>query len=506
MITITRKAMSLILTFAMLFAMVQATGVTAYAASSDYDRDSGDRDSHQTMLFAVSSSDDDRTVLYVDSGDITINGDTGGYVITQKDSEKQTSHTITVTEGIHNITLRGVNINSSGSPFSIQAGATVYLTLENENRLIGGMNYAGLEVQAGTADKSDASLIITDKSSGSLEAKGGDYSAGIGGNLGRRNGDITISGGTVTANGVYGAGIGSAFYGFGGEITISGGTVTANSDYGAGIGGGNNGDGGRITISGGTVTTTSDYGAGIGDGFDCGLRDSTITITGSGTKVTAKGYNDIGSGKYYSTGGSLTVGEDNVTDGPTVELQNSGTNANQKKFVNCNILGTGAKSMNIMGHYNKDGDRLPIEITLPTASAIASNSNLSVSQLSGGEVLDNDKTIEGTFSWKYGDTAVTASGNYVSVFTPEGENKDKYEFSINVPLTVIGIKTAPTASTIPYGSKLSESGFSDNEVILDNGEEISGTFTWKDGNAMQLLPDIILPFSLRLTQHTSRFP
>ncbi|XOQ48505.1 MAG: hypothetical protein ACFWUM_06250 [Eubacteriales bacterium] len=493
MITITRKAMSLILTFAMLFAMVQATGVTAYAASSDYDRDSGDRDSHQTMLFAVSSSDDDRTVLYVDSGDITINGDTGGYVITQKDSEKQTSHTITVTEGIHNITLRGVNINSSGSPFSIQAGATVYLTLENENRLIGGMNYAGLEVQAGTADKSDASLIITDKSSGSLEAKGGDYSAGIGGNLGRRNGDITISGGTVTANGVYGAGIGSGFYGFGGEITISGGTVTAtgvygagigggaagsggeitisggtvtatgiaggagigggdhgnggtieisggtvtansdyygipdcgagigggnngdggtitisggtvtaNSDYGAGIGGGNNGDGGRITISGGTVTTTSDYGAGIGDGFDCGLRDSTITITGSGTKVTAKGYNDIGSGKYYSAGGSLTVGEDNVTDGPTVELQNSGTNANQKKFVNCNILGTGAKSMNIMGHYNKDGDRLPIEITLPTASAIASNSNLSVSQLSGGEVLDNDKTIEGTFSWKYG--------------------------------------------------------------------------------------------------------
>ncbi|XOQ48506.1 MAG: hypothetical protein ACFWUM_06255 [Eubacteriales bacterium] len=82
------------------------------------------------------------------------------------------------------------------------------------------------------------------------------------------------------------------------------------------------------------------------------------------------------------------------------------------------------------------------------------------------------------------DTAVTASGNYVSVFTPEGENKDKYEFSINVPLTVIGIKTAPTASTIPYGSKLSESGFSDNEVILDNGEEISGTFTWKDGNAI----------------------
>lgn len=40
----------------------------------------------------------------------------------------------------------------------------------------------------------------------------------------------------------------------------------------------------------------------------------------------------------------------------------------------------------------------------------------------------------------------------------------------------------PTAAAIPYGSKLSESSFSDNKVVLDNDEEISGTFAWQDEN------------------------
>ena len=115
--------------------------------------------------------------------------------------------------------------------------------------------------------------------------------------------DITITGGTVTANsiavgddGTTGAGIGGGYGGMGNDITITGGTVTAISsatgEYGragAGIGGGFSREGYNITISGGTVTalSTADNasyeGYGIGSGW--GANDSTPTVTGGNIKV-----------------------------------------------------------------------------------------------------------------------------------------------------------------------------------------------------------------------------
>ncbi len=75
---------------------------------------------------------------------------------------------------------------------------------------------------------------------GIINAYGGAYGAGIGGNSGCGSGTITINGGTVNATGGFrGAGIGPAASGSGGTIVINGGTVTAKHDgaYIDGIGG-----------------------------------------------------------------------------------------------------------------------------------------------------------------------------------------------------------------------------------------------------------------------------
>ena len=113
--------------------------------------------------------------------------------------------------------------------------------------------------------------------------------------------NITIAGGTVSAQSTNGAGIGSGAVIYdvsdgsevskkntpeviGGTITVSGGTVSAQSVRGAGIGGGSgqvtvdpdaqtppsltpySSDGGTVTISGGTVEAVSTEGVGIGSG------------------------------------------------------------------------------------------------------------------------------------------------------------------------------------------------------------------------------------------------
>lgn len=127
--------------------------------------------------------------------------------------------------GSHNITLSGVSITSSGgSPFSIQSGAAVNLTLVGDNSLICAGDWcAGLYVPAG------AKLTITKQSTGSLYAQGGfkqaaDYSgtyAGAGAGIGGDGG----AGGTVTIRDHA-------------IVTASGDAPHSANSFGAGIGGG----------------------------------------------------------------------------------------------------------------------------------------------------------------------------------------------------------------------------------------------------------------------------
>ena len=106
-----------------------------------------------------------------------------------------------------------------------------------------------------------------------------------------------------------------------GNITITGGTITATGcSGGAGIGSGKNGSCGNITIEGGTITATGgDNAAGIGSGYaTVGKKAScgNITITSGVTRVTAtKGSsatNSIGKGRAgnnaTNTCGTVTIG------------------------------------------------------------------------------------------------------------------------------------------------------------------------------------------------------
>jgi len=122
-------------------------------------------------------------------------------------------------------------------------------------------------------------------------------SSGGGGN----GGIITINGGTVTAiGGNQGAGIGGGFNGTGGTITISGGEIsTRGGNRAAGIGGGSTGtggmSGGNITISGGTVTATS--GIGYGSYYPAGIGGGS----GTSSSNAASGTNIFTSGSIYPT-------------------------------------------------------------------------------------------------------------------------------------------------------------------------------------------------------------
>ena len=145
---------------------------------------------------------------------------------------------IVIQDGITaNVTINNLYIQSSNCAFEVAGNATCNLTLEGENTLKSGHSCAGLQVQGNRDGSTVATLTITENSTGSLSAAGGDYAAGIG-SAGSYtySGNITIQGGVITAKGGSwcGPGIGGDF---GANVTITGGMVTAiGGDHMKGIG------------------------------------------------------------------------------------------------------------------------------------------------------------------------------------------------------------------------------------------------------------------------------
>lgn len=169
-----------------------------------------------------------------DSGVLTVKTATS---VTIAGKGSTTTDCIVVPTGTQvEITLKNVLIDVKVQPgkcaFDIQGNASVTLILNGVNSMISyyGSHGTGL---AGIHYPKDASLTI--KGSGSLEAKGGYSSAGIGGNnvnsSGEAAGTLEIKGGTITATGGYDApGIGESAFGNGGKVIISGGTIIATSE------------------------------------------------------------------------------------------------------------------------------------------------------------------------------------------------------------------------------------------------------------------------------------
>ena len=187
-------------------------------------------------------------------------------------------------DGDMTVALVNVNIEAyNGTPITV-AGGKVTFELFGENRLVATeANYSALYNAEGTT--------VTLRGAGTLVAKGGES----------------------------GAGIGSGYQGTCGDITISGGEVTARGGFnGAGIGSGNGSQAacGKITISGGVVVAEGGKnGAGIGSGYYYS-RCGEILI--SGGKVTAIGGVDaagMGCGSFYSTCGDITISGGEVKAG-----------------------------------------------------------------------------------------------------------------------------------------------------------------------------------------------
>lgn len=204
------------------------------------------------------------------------------------------------------VTLEDVNIDMSdnyNAAMEVRGAGDTTLKLEGDNTLRGGHHCAGLEKDD---EYSTGKLTITaEDTSASLKAYGGDNSAGIGGGSYDSTSKLEIANGKIYAESGFnmGAGIGGGMYGKG-EVTISGGDVTAHGGHtAAGIGGGFRGSG-DVTILGGTVTAIPAEGSnsnviGIGGGFGCDEK-STVRILGG--VVDAVG-NGCGSGVGGGEGG-----------------------------------------------------------------------------------------------------------------------------------------------------------------------------------------------------------
>ena len=250
------------------------------------------------------------------------------------------------------VTLKDVNIDASrGSEaaVSVTGKGDTNIELDGDNELKSGAGHAGLE-----HNKTDTSgeLTIQDKDkNGSLEAVGGFKGAGIG-SAGSNDAQVKITGGNITATGEdWGAGIGSGSDGTGTDgtayVEITGGEINATGGYlGAGIGGGCNGSG-NVTISGGTITAVgggdgddSGGGAGIGGGY---YNGATVTITGDAVIKNASSTKyGAGIGGGYGYDGDVTISGnakiENATGGYGASGIGGGAFSSPDKIGNGNVV------------------------------------------------------------------------------------------------------------------------------------------------------------------------
>ena len=213
------------------------------------------------------------------------------------------------------VTLEDVNIDVSdnyNAAMEVRGAGDTTLKLVGDNTLRGGFSRAGLEKDD---EYSTGKLTITaEDTSASLKAYGGQNSAGIGGGSYHSTSKLEIANGKIYAESGsnMGAGIGGGMRGKG-EVTISGGDVTAHGGHTAAcIGGGFRGSG-DVTILGGTVTAIPAEGSnsnvtGIGGGFGCDEK-STVRILGGVVDAVGNGCGSgIGGGEGDAQGAEVEIG------------------------------------------------------------------------------------------------------------------------------------------------------------------------------------------------------
>lgn len=301
---------------------------------------------------------------------------------------------------------------------------------------------------------------------GEAGAKGND---GTQGGVGNRGGDNVLGNGSSGGAGAGGNGGNGGAGGNGGKVTINGGTVTANatgnaSAIGGGSGGvggngGNGGNGGaakdgyQAAFHWGDLLVTQGGGGAGGNGAGGyagrggqGGNAGTLTITGG--KVNATGYNGFGPGKVGDDG---TNGSGTRTDGSTGNAPNvvwtahptwsSWGDAGEYYSVNQNrytvyvakptIGGNGGDVGGTQAPSNANGDAGTLTIT-------GSSANVDFTSTGGGDLTNGRPTD------KNGDALYRVE---LTIYNLERDSTIK-DANVNVTIPASGSKASYTYKTV----------------------------------------------------------
>ena len=397
---------------------------------------------------------------YIENGDITVkaSGTEGknkvsqgnnpevedtDTIITNQKTDTASSHTVTIDAGNDKVevTLKDVNIDTSSrnkAAVSVTGSGNTTIKLDGDNHLTGGN---------GIYSNSSGSLTISGDENDSLTAQGGDSRNGIY----SVSGDVTISGGTVTAtggdstgsNGLGGRGICSDS----GGITISGGsTVTAN---------GGNGSSGRdgissssgVTVSDGTVTATGGNSTGsYGSGGD-GIRSGDIDLSGS-LELTAKAGSP--NGKALSQRGNeldLNTIKDKLGPGAKVTTTDADGKVNQ---------------VPIPGPVEPEEPVIPEESSSSSDGGSATPS-APASSLPGLTVTDKSGAVISYTSTQSGNTLTVCVGRFTASF--------------RISLAALRQLRAEGIDTITFQTILCSTTLSVDELLAMGGEDAEAVLT-----------------------------
>ena len=419
---------------------------------------------------------------HIEDGDITVKaGETEGTnkvsqganqevedtdTIIKNREDTASSNTVTINAEDKNdkveVTLKDVNIDTSNrnkAAVSVTGSGNTTIKLDGDNHLTGGN---------GIYSNSSGSLTISGDENDSLTAQGGDSRNGIY----SVSGDVTISGGTVTATG----GNSTGSYGSGGDgirsdggVTISGGTVTAaGGDSKDGYGGDGIRSGGGVTISGNTVNAAGGNGGNVGGYGICSFDRVAI----SGGTVEAAG------GSSGSSNGGSGIHSNDIDLSGSLELTAKAGSPNGKalsqkgsELVLDTIkdkLGPGAK----VTTTDADGKVIaqvpiprPVEPEEPSSSSDGGSAAPSapVSSLPGLTVTDKSGAVISYTSTQSGNTLTVCVGRLTA--------------SLHVSLAALRQLRAEGIETIAFQTILCSTTLSVDELLAMGGEDAEVVLT-----------------------------
>lgn len=240
---------------------------------------------------------------------------------------------------VENLNLTIYNLNgvcSTSTPVISFTGKGNTLTVSGENTLTGQQygNYALIQTDYSSADKTSAELTVDGTGVLNLTQPTNAYGAALGTAAGKDCTALTINGGNlnITNSGV-GAGIGSGSGGAATGIIINGGNIhvdvpytvgswnnnASNTGAGIGTGGASGAKSTNITINGGTITgTTETASALIGTGYH-GYGTATVgaVITINGGKLNVATKKNSENAMAY---GGAAIGSDTMGSAPVITI------------------------------------------------------------------------------------------------------------------------------------------------------------------------------------------